>query len=300
MHQKDLKLSKDQVKFLENSIQCLNNNNIKYLVCIFLKICTDLNKINKILQSDSSKLHLSWSESDELLSSYSDILLEMTESDNKKNVLETLTLLVNFDYWQYEFTVDLEKIGEKEIKFTLRILENLCVDMKKYLGQYLEKTFKAFQILNPRLRNLPKMMNLVHFLLKKFWRCYNPEDYNKLLEEYKTMMKLTNEELGLQNQIELHEVKDFDSEKFWIEKLKMKSISNLAQFARNILIIPYSNVFIERIFSQINLIKTDLRNQLDVKTVSSIMKIKSFYQNETKDFLFEPNEDHYKHRIIVT
>ena len=66
------------------------------------------------------------------------------------------------------------------------------------------------------------------------------------------------------------------------------------------MIIPHSNVYVERSFSHVNLIKTDLRNLLDITTVSSIMKIKSFYQNEGDDYMFEPTEDHficYKHWI---
>ena len=69
------------------------------------------------------------------------------------------------------------------------------------------------------------------------------------------------------------------------------NLTKLSRFAINLLLIPHSNVYVERVFSKVNLIKTDLRNLLDVSTVSSIIKIKTFYENEDK--LFEPTSDHY-------
>ena len=57
------------------------------------------------------------------------------------------------------------------------------------------------------------------------------------------------------------------------------------------MLIPHSNVYGERSFSKVNIIKNEMRNSLDISTVSSIMKIKFFYENF--DELFEPTEDHY-------
>ena len=49
----------------------------------------------------------------------------------------------------------------------------------------------------------------------------------------------------------------------------------LAEFFINILLIPYSNFFVERMYSLI--------------TISTIFQIKSYYDEED---VFEPNEDH--------
>ena len=59
----------------------------------------------------------------------------------------------------------------------------------------------------------------------------------------------------------------------------------------NLTLIPHSNCFVERMFSHVSNIKTEIRNGLDVATVSSLLKIKSFYLNDEN--LFEPTEDHY-------
>ena len=66
---------------------------------------------------------------------------------------------------------------------------------------------------------------------------------------------------------------------------QVKDVVPLFKFLKQ----PY--VYVERVFSKVNFIKTDLRNLLDVSTVSSIIKMKIFYENEDK--LFEPTLDHY-------
>ena len=83
-----------------------------------------------------------------------------------------------------------------------------------------------------------------------------------------------------------------DAEAYWIEFLKLKDLKyeKLARFFINLLLIRHSNSNIERAFSAIRIIKTEKRNSLDVATVSSIMQVKSFYDNNSK---FEPDEDHY-------
>ena len=125
--------------------------------------------MNKIFQSDSSKLHLLWSESRNLANSFSDIILKVPE--NREQLIEKLCGLINFDHWMYEFTVDLEKIEEKETNFTLALFENLCINIKKYLAQYQDDIFENFKVLNPQLRHLPKMKVLIRRLLRKLWRC---------------------------------------------------------------------------------------------------------------------------------
>ena len=57
----------------------------------------------------------------------------------------------------------------------------------------------------------------------------------------------------------------------------------------NLTLIPHFNTFIERMFSHFNAIK-DERNLLDVATVSSLIKVKSYQLNDKQ--LFEPIEEH--------
>ncbi len=59
--------------------------------------------------------------------------------------------------------------------------------------------------------------------------------------------------------------------------------------------IQHSNTYIERQFSQVKLIKNDKRNLLEVTTVSSILKIKTYYDElNEKNRYYEPQENDYK------
>ena len=67
--------------------------------------------------------------------------------------------------------------------------------------------------------------------------------------------------------------------------------------------IRHSNCFVERVFSQVNLIKTSQRNCLDVSTVGSLLKVKTYYskyEDDKSERLFEPEEkDYYYYKINV-
>jgi len=66
----------------------------------------------------------------------------------------------------------------------------------------------------------------------------------------------------------------------------------------NLLIIPHSNCFVERVFSLVNLTKTRCRNLLEVSTVSTQLQVKTYHddnemKNEKEKYEFETDEDHY-------
>ena len=69
-------------------------------------------------------------------------------------------------------------------------------------------------------------------------------------------------------------------EKFWIEVYQTensdgtKKFENISRFALAILSLPYSNAAVERCFSQMNAVKTKLRNKLAVETVNAILQIR--------------------------
>ena len=58
----------------------------------------------------------------------------------------------------------------------------------------------------------------------------------------------------------------------------------------NLILIPHSNAYIERVLSILNATKTDCHNLLDVTTVNSIMKLKAYYDENST---FEPDEEHF-------
>lgn len=71
-----------------------------------------------------------------------------------------------------------------------------------------------------------------------------------------------------------------DSLKFWVEVKNYKDASNiqtfseLADMAINMLCLPWSNAEVERIFSQLNVLKTKIRNRLNSETINKILTSK--------------------------
>lgn len=66
-------------------------------------------------------------------------------------------------------------------------------------------------------------------------------------------------------------------DEFWLEIFRMKNelneemFSSLSKFVKGIMCLPHTSACVERIFSQLNLIKTDVRNKLDIKICNSII-----------------------------
>jgi len=71
-----------------------------------------------------------------------------------------------------------------------------------------------------------------------------------------------------------------DTIKFWAEVLINKDAGNnnpfsgLAEFALKILSLPWSNAEVERIFSQMNIVKSKLRNAMSIKTLNAILYVR--------------------------
>lgn len=73
---------------------------------------------------------------------------------------------------------------------------------------------------------------------------------------------------------------DSQAEAFWVEVLNYKDSSGdhtfktLALFSLSLLAMPLSNADVERVFSQMSLVKSKLRNRMGQETLSSILHIK--------------------------
>ena len=67
-------------------------------------------------------------------------------------------------------------------------------------------------------------------------------------------------------------------------------LKNLSIFSLQILALPVSNVDAERLFSKLNLIKTDIRNRLNVDSVKSLILISESVKDAEACYLYEPSE----------
>ena len=64
---------------------------------------------------------------------------------------------------------------------------------------------------------------------------------------------------------------------------------NLATFALQILALPVSNVDAERIFSKLKLIKTDIRNKLETKSVEVLVKLSEEANKSVHCYEYKPS-----------
>lgn len=92
---------------------------------------------------------------------------------------------------------------------------------------------------------------------------------------------------------------DSQAEAFWVEVLNYKDSSGdhtfktLALFSLSLLAMPLSNADVERVFSQMSLVKSKLRNRMGQETLSSILHIKYGLRRQglcCKDFSPQPRD----------
>lgn len=71
-----------------------------------------------------------------------------------------------------------------------------------------------------------------------------------------------------------------NTSKFWSEVKRYRDSAgnnpyeDLVNFALSLLSLPWSNAEVERVFSQVNLVKTKIRNRLEVDTLNAILAIR--------------------------
>ncbi|KAF9417162.1 hypothetical protein HW555_005673 [Spodoptera exigua] len=92
---------------------------------------------------------------------------------------------------------------------------------------------------------------------------------------------------------ELNMSPDLPVEEYWNKILKMTDgtgepmFPNLKEIIKVLLVLPFSNACVERVFSQLKLIKSDQRNRLNTDTIAALMATKAAVKNAT---IFEPSK----------
>ncbi|CAN8007314.1 unnamed protein product [Ixodes pacificus] len=77
---------------------------------------------------------------------------------------------------------------------------------------------------------------------------------------------------------------------FWDEVKKYRDASNtnpfldLADFALATLVLPWSNAEVERVFSQMNIVKSKLRNRMSTEMMTAILTVRAGLRRENKCF----------------
>lgn len=96
---------------------------------------------------------------------------------------------------------------------------------------------------------------------------YSPEQIDKIDSQWRNLTVVRWSETTTEN--------------FWSEVSKYKDATgtncfqDVCEMALNILSLPHSNAEVERLFSQINIVKNKLRNRLHTKSVSAVITVRS-------------------------
>jgi len=320
----DLKLKKEVVNKIQSYLNHLKNDKFKFIVYFIYWISEELNTQNIFFQSNESRIHEIFSKSMYLYDLFATMILK---EDIISNLRCNQMKFHNFDYFTEEyhnsrkdfeqfihnyidydrpipngyFTIAKENLNNETFDFARRTIQELLQLFCKYLPVD-DEIIQSLQLLDIRKRKEIKD-DVALFrtnLLKRFPRAYDIKDYELILKEYRKLSQKEDKNLPLKPSKYIDNDNNFRPEPYWIDMYlnnQKNDTGKLARFFINILLIPHSNCFVERMYSFMNIIKTPIRNSLDINTVSSILQIKSYYEEQE---LFEPDEDHYffyKHNI---
>lgn len=151
-----------------------------------------------------------------------------------------------------------------------------------------DKLYSLIEVVNPVVAQKFEVKSLKP-VLSQFPFISNFVDDQQLDNEWRQHALLDFNELQIQTD---------DAEKYWRSVFSLKNTAgrpifeNLQIIIRFFLILPFSNVSVERLFSDLNLIKTDHRNSLDTENIAAILYTKQgILRNSSKGILqFEPNK----------
>lgn len=284
----------DALKYYFISCQMDGNNEAKQLLnemtdnnktyFLFLSyILKKTNRLNIEFQSESPKIHILLP----LIKSYfQSILQNFTKLDymNDKNCnytdfnnsehfkeINNIHLGAKAELFIEKSSFSSEEINEIKLNCRNYYIE-LCCQICKRIN-FNDQTLNALCALDPN--NLSE--SLIQ-LISLFPNIAENEDVEEIEEEWKHVVLMHKNKNTASSDVEL--------EDFWCNIFKMKNglqepmYPKLIKFVSSLLCFPHSSATVERIFSQLNLIKNKKRNALHIETVNAIMVCKEMLNGD--------------------
>lgn len=289
-----------------NEFLCKNfDDEITKLYFLFLDyVLPIVNKFNVIFQANSCVVHRLHRDMTDmyknLLSCYMKNFYirssSIAEIDPKSSVnfldIHDIYLGVNVSSEINKLRIDKGKITDF-LKRCQCFLKELCVQLKNRLPVE-QSFFSELKFLDPQLAVYSEFSTLLP-LMERFPNICSSESYQIIDEEYR-QLKLDGD---VQNLMSSPSTSGgtINVEKFWGDIHKLRNIDNnvkfdsLAKFAKMMMSLPVSNASCERVFSQVNLVKTDLRNKLKTENVSSLLHVKQGLSELGNCTKFKPDSD---------
>lgn len=256
-----------------NIFRNLNDENKTYLH--FLSYALGIvNKINKEFQSERPRVHIILKTLKSLyktiLSNYmtdaaiNSVDLNSIDFTNPKNFLEVDNIYIGAN--AQNLILNSKSLSVENIREIKKSCRNyyiaLCKEIVKRFD-FENKILKAMEITDPQ--NLgPTLLPLMQL----FPNLVKETNFQDIDGEWRQLRNL---------EIDMDKT---DFEKFWAYVFQIKDATNelmfphLKNFLSALIALPHGSAVVERLFSQLNLIKTKTRNCLSVETVDSIMAAK--------------------------
>lgn len=260
---------------------------------------TFLTNFNKLFQSEYPLLYKLKSETETLLKSLCSNFLTMVTIKTNNILLLDHTNPRNFVplekiYLGVSATQSLESIKEEDynpqvitqfLKTCLEFYIELVTQIKKRF-KFDDDIYTLIDIVDPMKAQTFEIKSLQQVLVK-FPILKNFVDEQQLDNEWRRHALLDFEEMNLTQNIRC-------PEEYWQSVFDLKNaagtpvFTNLQVVIHYFLVLPFSNASVERIFSELNQIKTSSRNCLNTNTISSILYSKQSIIQANGIVQFEP------------
>lgn len=264
------------------------NDETNYAYICFLKpVLTEVNKVNKNFEAnnaDPTKLI------EDLLNLLHSLVAKVT-SPNSNFVLFRDNLDDHFDrncYLGYLFEIQITRMkemgyqGESLVRdrchsFLKKLIKDICNRIPDNVEVL--KKISIFSVANTLKAQKFKINDLLLFFNK------TPDEISVIENQWQKIHLIKWDNI-------------FETNKFWTEVMNYKDsqgfpvFNELATFAVSLLSLPHSNAEVERLFSQMNVVKSKLRNRMVLKTLNAILTIRSGLKRMGKccsDFVIPPD-----------
>lgn len=289
----------DPSKVTDEILTTLNNKLTKIYLEFMSYVLELFNDFNRLFQSEKPLLHQLKPEVHKLIKTIASNYMQF-------NYCKT-TDAYKIEYANPRFFLPLDKIylgvaaqtSMEELKKEIPEPATQITDFKKtclaYYIESLKQITQRFDFADPLYDIIEDIINPakaqrfetkdLSSLLNRFPNVVDNIDITQLHKEWRNHAFLDHQELNLSP--------DLSVENYWLKVLKMKDaceepmFPNLKKVIMLILVLPFSNACVERVFSQLKLIKTDNRNRLYTNTIAALMATKASIKNATK---FEPTK----------
>ncbi|XP_053947696.1 uncharacterized protein LOC128856421 [Anastrepha ludens] len=228
-----------------------------------------MQKINKCFQSNSTNATKLLND---LILAISSLKQKIISPDSEIDIIndDQFEKHVQTDlYLGYDFEKEIKALSIKEEEKNLReCCTGFVVELVKQLKQRLPDNFNILKQIDAfSVENILKIKNKSITPILEY---FNTPNIDQIERQYYEVRQVQWENVD-------------DTVKFWNEVLKYRDsggncrFHELALVALQILSLPWSNAEVERVFSQVNLVKSKIRNRMSVDTLNAILSIRFIF-----------------------